>query len=625
VTLIITHLTRRRIFQSGDFRLTDRRTGDVFDYEAQKQVIVQRSGWTALVGFCGVAHTGHEPVPEWIVRQLRATPFDASFDDLLRRLKTAEVWLAGISPRFRGISFSVGAFVDFRPVFVLISNFEVVGRPPSPPPREYSAALELTRFRPRGDQLLLSGRPTAVSRDDRRWLRRVLVDATPEDGYSALADVNRRAAVRDSGVGVACFTSHATALGELGGTVHEWPGDQEYLPAFMDVNGIVLPRLRPDVDEHGQPVPIQVRGMSGAAFVESAEYFRLALAAKPTDPSTLTNYGNWLKKRGRRDQAETAYRTAIDSDDQFASAYGNLAILLDDRGDAEEAEDAYRRAVELDNDSTIYGTNLAYFMWRRLGDRASAHAQLLEIVGRQRDAFTVGRLAWFNDVAFDDHQDVAQQLYEEALGMAPQDMWLHGRYGEFLRRRGDTDGARTHFEQATTGESPDIDALLWYAGLQLQEGLFESGEQLLRRASRLRRRDPDLVAALAAARWLCGAADQDVEPMYRQALEWQPGQPLAGLNLAQILLRRDSRDEEAHRLLADVSSAELAPEMRLELLFYGLAYSVEGFEEAYVEMRRLLDEGVHVTRWDLAREVEAVREQGHAHSELLAEVIEFDS
>jgi len=33
-------------------------------------------------------------------------------------------------------------------------------------------------------------------------------------------------------------------------------------------------------------------------FAPSAEYFRIALEEKPSDPSTLTNYGNWLKERG---------------------------------------------------------------------------------------------------------------------------------------------------------------------------------------------------------------------------------------------------------------------------------------------------------------------------------------
>jgi hypothetical protein len=59
----MTHVSQRRTFQSGDFRLTDARTGRDIDYWAQKQIIVQRFEWTALVGFCGIAHTGREYVP----------------------------------------------------------------------------------------------------------------------------------------------------------------------------------------------------------------------------------------------------------------------------------------------------------------------------------------------------------------------------------------------------------------------------------------------------------------------------------------------------------------------------------------------------------------------------------
>ena len=74
VTLIMTDVSARRIFQSGHFLLTHPNTGRVVDYPAQKQMIVQRRDFTALVGFCGIAHTGREWVPEWIVEQLRATP-----------------------------------------------------------------------------------------------------------------------------------------------------------------------------------------------------------------------------------------------------------------------------------------------------------------------------------------------------------------------------------------------------------------------------------------------------------------------------------------------------------------------------------------------------------------------
>jgi len=619
MTLIMTHVSQRRIFQSGDFRLTDSRTGKDLDYWAQKQIIVQRSRWTALVGFCGIAHTGRQYVPEWVVQQLRGTPHDAPFEDFLTRLQSAEDWLTNAIPKFRAITFSVGAFVDFRPTFVLVSNFEAIGRPPRPLQRSLPTTLEVTRFRPKKEQLFLSGRPDAVLAEERQRLRGIFRKlSSPDRGYAALAEINRCASTRDGTVGPTCFTAHVTALGDHGGTVHDWPADRDYLPVFVDVHGTFLPRLKPQLDEHGRPKPIQIVGMSGTMFEPSAEYFQLALEEKPTDPSVLSNYGNWLKDRGELDEAQASYTEAIASDDAFASAHGNLAILLDERGDVDAAEEEYRRAVDLDSNSPIWAANLAFFLWHLRGERAAGETLLKEALERQRDAFTLGRHARFTDLALGD-QDTARRLYEEALGIAPEDAWTNGRFADFLRRAGELGAARAHFERAVEGREPDHDALLAYAELQVRGGSLESAVELLRRALKLRPRNPNALAMLAATRTLLGAADGEVERMYRQALEWDPGHAVAALNLSQLLLRRGAGDE-AQRWLFAADQADLVPELRLELLFYGVAYCLAGFGDAPAEIRSLLDAGARLSAWDLSREVAAAKERGHPHAELLAQV-----
>jgi Tfp pilus assembly protein PilF len=619
VTLIMTYASPRRIFQSGDFRLTNPRLGYVFDYPAQKQIFVQRFDWTALVGFCGIAHTGNEWVPEWIVGQLRMIPEDAPFEDLVARLHSAEAWLTNAIPEVRGITFSVGAFVDFRPTLVLISNFEALNRQPRPIPAEFPAALEVTRLRPRRERLFLSGRPSAVLRDERRWLLATLKDAPHDEGYAALAEVNRRASQRDEAVGRVCFTSHVTVLGESGGVPHDWPEDQDFLPAFVDVHGMILPRLRRGVDEHGRPKPLQYKGGGGTVFKSSAEYFRVALEEKPTDPSVLSNYGNWLRSCGELEEAEAAYRKAIASGDAFASAHGNLAILLDERGDLDAAEREHRRAVDLDSQSPIHSANLAFFLWARRGESATGETLLQGALARERNAFTVGRLARFTDLALGD-QDAAQQLYEEALDMAPNDPWINGRFADFLRRTGDVDNARDHFERAVAGEHPDPEALGDYAELEASEGSLDRAVELIRRLLKLRPRHPGALAFLGATRTLQGAADAEAERMYRQSLDWDTKQPVAALNLAQLLLRRNADDEEARRLLVAAGDADLSPELRLERFFYAVAYGLDGFEGAANEIRLLLDAGARITSWDLSAEVAAAKEQGHPQADLLAKV-----
>jgi Tfp pilus assembly protein PilF len=383
---------------------------------------------------------------------------------------------------------------------------------------------------------------------------------------------------------------------------------------------MILPRLRRAVDEHGRPKPLQLTGMSGTMFVPSADYFRVALEEKPTDPSILSNYGNWLKERGELDEAEDAYRKAIASDDGFASAHGNLAILLDERGDVDAAEQEHRRAVELDSQAAIYAVNLAFFLWRRRGDHATGHTLLNEALGRQRDAFTLGRSAVFTDLALGS-QEGARRLYQEALGIAPEDPWTNGRFAEFLRRAGDVDAARDHYERAVAGENPDHDALLTYAELRVRQGALVSAVELLRRALKVRPRNPNALTMLAATQTLLGAADAEVERMYRQALDWQPGHTPAALNLAQLLLRRGDVDEEARQVLLAAERADLLPEYRLELLFYGVAYRLAGFEEAAAEIRALLDAGVRIPPpWDLSSDVAAAKERGDRHAELLAQV-----
>jgi Tfp pilus assembly protein PilF len=334
----------------------------------------------------------------------------------------------------------------------------------------------------------------------------------------------------------------------------------------------------------------------------------------------LSNYGNWLKERGDLDEAERAYRKAIESDDGFANAHGNLALLLDDRGDIDSAEREHRRAVELDGQSTIHAANLAFFLWRRRVDPETGKRLLRGAVERQRDAFTVGRLALFTDLALDDRQQ-AQQLYAELLDIAPDDPWTHGRLAEFLRRGYDIDAAREHFDRATAGEHPDHDALLGYAELQVREGALESAVGLLRRAMKQRPRNPDALAALAATRTLLGAPAADLERMYRQVLRWHPGHSIAVLNLAQLLLRRDAADEEAQELLRDAGQAQLIPEMRLELLFYGVVYGVAGFEDGAAEIESLLDSGVRIPAiWDVSPEAAMAKERGHPQADLLEQV-----
>lgn len=69
-------------------------------------------------------------------------------------------------------------------------------------------------------------------------------------------------------------------------------------------------------------------------------------AEHPTDPNVFNDLGNLLVMAYRLDEAEMAYRSAIQLDSQNTNSLFNLAILLADRGESKEAVAALRQVVE---------------------------------------------------------------------------------------------------------------------------------------------------------------------------------------------------------------------------------------------------------------------------------------
>jgi Flp pilus assembly protein TadD len=440
----------------------------------------------------------------------------------------------------------------------------------------------------------------------------------PADAYAAFAEVNRRAAGRDATVGEECFTSHLTLLGEMGGTVHGWPVDKDYLPAFVEIVG-QLPRFRRQFDAQGRPEPMQISGMSGSRFSSTREYFEVALREEPTNAEVLDRYGNWLKAKGRLEEAEVAHRSAIESKPELASAHNNLAIILEDTGRIDEAEAEYREAVRLDTVSPIYAANLAIFLGLLQGDTESGQRLLGDALERERNAHAVSRFAYFTDRALND-QETAIALFEEALAAAPKDPWINGRYGDLLLRRGERQRATERFELASESSQPDTGALMVHARLKVEDVDFETAKDLLRRALKTQPRNATALAMLAAVGSLTGAPEHDVERMYRQVLEWQPGHPLAALNLAQMLLQRSGgADHESHTLLHELATTELESQLRLELLFYATAYDVPGFDGAAEEIRELTAAGVSLGAWDFLRDLEHAERAASPHLSVLIE------
>jgi hypothetical protein len=98
---------------------------------------------------------------------------------------------------------------------------------------------------------------------------------------------------------------------------------------------------------------VAITAMTAAAVVppnlgKAIEVQKRKAAEKPQDATVFNDLGNLLVLAGQPDQAEAAYRHAVELDPRRASAQYNLALLLQQQGKTSDARHLYEKVVELD-------------------------------------------------------------------------------------------------------------------------------------------------------------------------------------------------------------------------------------------------------------------------------------
>lgn len=385
MTLNITVLTRRYIYQSADYRLLDFATKRTTDFETQKIVFFIARTWSASICFSGVGRAPSVDVSEWLAEIVRAIPKREPLDYLIGELLKAEDWLNQVSASLRRHSFSIGAFVGGTPLFVLISNFERPDHPPSP---VASGRLNVFEVQVRNAKVFLSGDMTAVTaRETRRLKRLALRSRSPAEVESALVEVNRAAAARSKAkvISQSCFTTYLRPTGEGGGTPHGMDDNRPFMPTFALPVGVDT-MVKDLLNKQFGPGGARMISLGAGRAVATSEYHHTQLRDKPNDPDTYSNYGAFLLDVEKDlDGAESAYRKALAIDPKHVNALGNLANLLRQKGDAVAADEYYQLALDADPRNENASYNYASFIIQKRSDYGSAIELLTDaIAGNDR-------------------------------------------------------------------------------------------------------------------------------------------------------------------------------------------------------------------------------------------------
>jgi len=208
---------------------------------------------------------------------------------------------------------------------------------------------------------------------------------------------------------------------------------------------------------------------------EAIACYLQALALRPSPPRAATihnSLGAVLIGAGHRDQARSAFTTAIALDPAYAEAHNNLANVnqLDSR--MEEAAAGYRQALALDPGYGEARANLARAL-HAAGNQLHESARYAEATAAYTESLALApdcAEAHYNLAVthtIEKRIEAARDCYESALRLKPDYAEAHNNLANVLLALGETEAALASYRQALA-HRPDYLEARYNLGVALQ-------------------------------------------------------------------------------------------------------------------------------------------------------------
>jgi len=235
------------------------------------------------------------------------------------------------------------------------------------------------------------------------------VAAAPDDvmlrlhrGYAREALQMWREAVEDLRAALRLRPDHVDARRRLARALVFLGSKQQSAELMAEAEAMLRARLKEDPSDDMTWSAMQWLG--GWAWANgdtrrACEVFEVMLAVDPGDRNVVLNFTAMARRLGRYDEAEAAFRAALEDDPEDPVLLNDFAILEDGRGREERAIELWEKVHELDPANMNALENLFTKAWER-GD-AGATAKYLQLgLAEARNAGDPGllrRWRWFRD------------------------------------------------------------------------------------------------------------------------------------------------------------------------------------------------------------------------------------
>ena len=282
------------------------------------------------------------------------------------------------------------------------------------------------------------------------------------------------------------------------------------------------------------------------------EYKRVLASNSDYTPAHI-HLGNALLKSGDAGQAETAFRSAIETDSQSAHALLGLARIRIERKDWEEARKILEAATRISNFQI--GTDILATVYEELGESNEANRLRRDHdFGAYRDlsdpwmdemlvdCYDTFRLATAAGMAsFRGDSDKANELIGRAIELDPTDPMLHFQLGGFHRSEGEIASALQSYRKSVQLKPDFSDG--WFQMYQIHQnaGSPREANLILEDGFRACPDSPALLLEMAERMRRENRADRAIE-FTRKAIELRPHEAQAFLVLARLFLQTNQID-----------------------------------------------------------------------------------
>uniref|UniRef100_A0A673WW84 dolichyl-phosphate-mannose--protein mannosyltransferase n=1 Tax=Salmo trutta TaxID=8032 RepID=A0A673WW84_SALTR len=266
--------------------------------------------------------------------------------------------------------------------------------------------------------------------------------------------------------------------------------------------------------------------------------FRSGIQTLPHNAKVHYNYANFLKDRGRHQEAIHHYKTALRLCPRHASAMNNLGTLT---RHPEDAEHYYRTALVTNPQHNRALFNLGNLL-KSQGKKEEAEALLRDSIRfgpHFADAYSSLASLYAEQKRFAE----ANEVYLQGIESCPDSSDLHNNYGVFLVDTGDL--AAAHYQHAVRLKPSHYVAMVNLGRLLRSSSENKEAESWYKKALQVTRK-VDILTPLGALYYNTGRYEEALQ-VYREAATLQPDSTDIWLALAQVLAMA-GRSKEAEKM-----------------------------------------------------------------------------